>query len=386
MRKVKVKTLFVLLILTAGCATNGHSEAALSDERIVVIGDIHGDYDNFLETLVQTDLVDDDGQWVAGSDVLVQLGDIPDRGPDSLRAVRYLRDLQLQAETAGGQVIALIGNHESMMMQGDLRYVHPGEYAAFVNDKSKDLRKRYYDATVQHIKSTTPRSDWPKFNRSYRKEWEQRVPLGYVELRQAWAPSGELGRWVLANSAVAQIDDMIFVHGGLSVRPPHMPISEINTRIRTELAAPDALSDDALVNQPDGPLWYRGLATLAETPENETAIDNMLSFYDAKKIVIGHTPILGSLLPRFDGRVILADVGLSSHYGGSKAALVIEDDDYWLYQNGERRPLPLGNADRSAYLASIKDFVPKPQLVERYLEKLDKAAVSETQAIPAEQR
>ena len=61
--------------------------------------------------------------------VLVQIGDVADRGPDSLKIIRQLMKLQREAAGRGGQVIALVGNHEAMNMTGDLRYVHPGEYA-----------------------------------------------------------------------------------------------------------------------------------------------------------------------------------------------------------------------------------------------------------------
>ena len=50
-------------------------------ERIVAIGDIHGDYDNFLKLLKEANVVNRRGNWIAGETHLVQLGDVPDRGP-----------------------------------------------------------------------------------------------------------------------------------------------------------------------------------------------------------------------------------------------------------------------------------------------------------------
>ena len=52
-------------------------------ERIVAVGDIHGDYGNYIEVLRAAGLVDKKGKWSGGKTHLVQTGDIPDRGPDT---------------------------------------------------------------------------------------------------------------------------------------------------------------------------------------------------------------------------------------------------------------------------------------------------------------
>ena len=95
-------------------------------ERIVAIGDVHGDYGQFLAALRQSGLVDGKGNWSGGRTHFVQTGDIPDRGPDTRKIIDFLTELTKQAEKAGGRVHALIGNHETMNVLGDLRYVHPG--------------------------------------------------------------------------------------------------------------------------------------------------------------------------------------------------------------------------------------------------------------------
>src|SRR3990170_2011637 len=72
------------------------------------------------------------------------VADVVDRGPDSLKIINDLMRLQSEAAKRGGRVIALIGNHEAMMMIGDLRYVHPGEYAAFIDSQSKARRDKIF--------------------------------------------------------------------------------------------------------------------------------------------------------------------------------------------------------------------------------------------------
>ena len=97
--------------------------------RIIAIGDLHGDYEAFTQLLSQAELIDERGKWSGGSTILVQTGDVPDRGPDSLKIIQHLQRLQKQAPRRDGRVITLVGNHEAMNMTGDLRYVHEGEYA-----------------------------------------------------------------------------------------------------------------------------------------------------------------------------------------------------------------------------------------------------------------
>ena len=66
-------------------------------ERIVAVGDIHGDYDNFLKVLQGADIVNRRGNWIAGETHLVQLGDVPDRGPDTSNVIALLKKLEKQA-------------------------------------------------------------------------------------------------------------------------------------------------------------------------------------------------------------------------------------------------------------------------------------------------
>ena len=59
-------------------------------ERIVAIGDLHGDYANYLATLKAAGLVDKKGKWSGGKTHLVQTGDIPYRGPDTIKIIEAI--------------------------------------------------------------------------------------------------------------------------------------------------------------------------------------------------------------------------------------------------------------------------------------------------------
>src|SRR5260370_40691467 len=60
-------------------------------ERIVAVGDVHGAYDRFVEILKTAGLIDDQLHWSGGRAHLVQTGDVVDRGPDSRKAIDFLR-------------------------------------------------------------------------------------------------------------------------------------------------------------------------------------------------------------------------------------------------------------------------------------------------------
>ncbi|MCK4851490.1 MAG: metallophosphoesterase, partial [Candidatus Omnitrophica bacterium] len=88
------------------------------DQRHVVIGDIHGNFEGLILDLRDAGLIDTENNWIGGDAVLVQMGDVIDRDPRGREADVLLRKLQEQARKEGGNVVRLLGNHELMFMQG----------------------------------------------------------------------------------------------------------------------------------------------------------------------------------------------------------------------------------------------------------------------------
>jgi 3',5'-cyclic AMP phosphodiesterase CpdA len=66
-------------------------------------------------------IIDDSSTWIAGNDILVQTGDIVDRGPYALGIYQLMGELRSQALLTGGQVVSIMGNHEVMNALGDWR-------------------------------------------------------------------------------------------------------------------------------------------------------------------------------------------------------------------------------------------------------------------------
>jgi hypothetical protein len=325
------------LLVLAAALLPGATTAEPAPARIVAIGDLHGDHDAWQAIAAAAGLIDAKGHWSGGNATLVQMGDVVDRGPDSLKIIHDLQRLQKEAPKRGGKVIALIGNHEAMMMTGDLRYVHPGEYAAFVDRESKARRERFYEANKTAFEAAFRMRD-PNLTAAAIKEgWMKGVPLGMLEHQAAWRPDGPLGKWALANPAVLKLGDSLFVHGGISAAFAGLPIDEINRQVVVALKAQDK-SLTAIINHPQGPLWYRGLisrtggdeANVAPIPQGATApltieqeIDLVLKNFGVKRIVVAHTPNPPGIISGDGGKLWRIDSGNSRAYNGHPSYLEI---------------------------------------------------------------
>jgi hypothetical protein len=69
----------------------------------------------------------------------------------------------------------------------------------------------------------------------------------------------------------------------------------------------------------------------------------------------------GAVLPRFGGKVVLADVGISEAYGARRACVLIEGDSVASLHRGRRIPLPRGGAlELLEYLREAASLDPQP--------------------------
>ena len=287
--------LALVLVLTGGAATGAEETAAWSDvERIVAVGDVHGDYGQLMTALHAAKVIDARGEWIGEKTHLVQTGDVLDRGPDSRRALDLLMRLEGQAEKAGGRVHALLGNHEALVLAGKLQYQTPADLASFGG------------------------------------------PEG---LKKAMAPDGTYGRWIRQHNAVIRINDVLFAHGGLSPAYANRTLKAINDGARGGLGSS---SGDT-----GGPLWYRGLAQGRESTL-EQELSPVLKGLGASRIVVGHTVSKGGIAVRGGGIVIMIDVGLSRVYGGPASCLLIEKGRYYATYPEGRRELPVKTMKEAA--------------------------------------
>jgi len=298
--------------------------------RIVAVGDLHGDFAAWRAIARAAGLVDAAGGWSGGDTVLVQTGDVVDRGPDSRKLIEEL--MRLKREAPAGQVVTLVGNHEAMNMTGDLRYLTPADYAAFIDANSAKLRDTIYEANKAAIIAANRAHDSKITDDAVKQAWYAATPLGSIEHRIAWGSGGEIGSWVLGNPALALLDGTLFLHGGISPAYAHIPLDEINARVAAALKA-GATDSKSIINDQQGPLWYRGLAEEPAPPPIAPAapltiarqLDLLLPAFGARRIVIGHTPVLSGIAISQGGRLIRIDTGITSVFGGKLSWLEILD-------------------------------------------------------------
>ncbi len=333
--------------------------------RIVAIGDVHGSYDKLVTLLKGTGVVNDALAWDGGPAHLVFIGDLIDRGPQELAVLDLVRRVEEEAPAAGGRVHVLLGNHEVMNLVRDLRYVPEEGFRDFASAESnKDRTKAWQRFRTGMASPTVPLGE-------VKAAFDQRYPPGYFARIRAFAPEGEYGSWILRHPAVIKINNVVFLHGGLTDTVAALGLEVINQqvtdgivefvanmdRLEGSVAGPadfkgiygtalalvekggrDARTEAArnlrrlygsLAFSPTGPLWYRGNSLENERVER-ASLDRALTALDARAIVVAHTPTgSGRITSRFKGQIVRADVGMA--YGREPLALVIEADDFEVF-------------------------------------------------------
>ena len=198
-------------------------------DRIVAMSDIHGAYDAMVRTLQNARVVAEDLAWSGGANHLVIVGDILDRGPNSRDAMDLLIRLEGEAAAAGGKVHVLIGNHEAMNLNSDLRYVSRQEYAAFAEEETAEEREHWFAAYAARSGNAD--------EEAVRSDFESQFPSGFFAHRRAFAIDGDYGKWLLEKPVIVVINGTAFVHGGLSPLVAELGLEGVNGKLVRGLAS-----------------------------------------------------------------------------------------------------------------------------------------------------
>lgn len=285
-----------------------HSPLA-SGEKIFTISDSHGNFKNFIAILKKGGVLNGNLEWNYGKNKLVIIGDTFDRGNDVLAILWLIYTLEEQASAAGGSVTYLLGNHDNMVLKGDLRYI----------------KSKY-------------------------KKLQDTLKMPY---QQFFSAQTLLGEWLRSKKSIEIIGNTLFVHGGISpaFAKSGISIEQANNIIGKYLDAPKSLYAEATIasgpagtpenasNVPGnaaigstafgandfhhskdtlsmvqflfgsyGPLWYRGLVSSKPeyNPITEPELAAILKQYGVARIVVGHTTFEGVQF-HHNGKVISVD-------------------------------------------------------------------------------
>jgi hypothetical protein len=302
--------------------------AVFHAERIAAMGDVHGNYKHLLALLRNGDIVDSDLNWSWGTGHLVFVGDVFDKGPGVTETLWLIYKLEQQAQAAGGMVHLLLGNHEMMVLRG------PSE---------RRFRGRKY-ANIERELGT--------------------------EYSSLYSTDSVLGRWLRTKNTVVKINELLFVHGGISelVVDRALTIDELNAYGRQSVDREARFGLDAddqetleLLESYWGPYEYRGtvgirgavgeVASRFSDNTDELSLDvrseeimkKILDFYGARRVVVGHSQVRTIQLLR-EGTVVAIHTRLPrsdviDEASNAQMLLVEEDRLFRLRMTGGREAL-----------------------------------------------
>ena len=260
-------------------------------QRLVAVGDLHGDLEAACTALRLAGATDDNDRWIGGDLVVVQLGDILDRGDDAMEILDLLDNLGEQARASGGDIHLLNGNHELMNVKLDMRYVSVGGFVDFLPGEKPDSAT----ATAQD------------------------VVTGIGERILAIRPGGAMALRFAQRNVVTVIGDTVFVHGGVLPHIVDYGIERLNQETRQWIRGDDPCPPEVLLDS-DGPVWSRHFSDKPDT-EDCRLLEAALEQLGVQRMVVGHTVQRDGISSACDGRVWRIDVGMADHYGGRAAVL-----------------------------------------------------------------
>jgi hypothetical protein len=345
--KLIVFTLLLFFLLSPFCADQ--TQCIWKDvKKIVAVGDVHGDYDNFVKILKAARIVDESLHWIAGQTHFVQTGDIIDRGDNARLVYDMIKRLETEAEEAGGKVHMLIGNHEELNITGvaigQPGYVTPYQFASFLPDKLREKKENEFRKSIENQVKEGTNSDPALIEAFLETKWQELMKDKKLQVLYTDTFNENYGEWIIEHNAAVKINDIIFVHGGINLKYSTWSLQEINETLRKELThyrlaykrgiAPRI--DRKILYQPDSPLWYRDFAIKNEKSYKKI-VGRILKNLEANCMVIAHTPRGSAIVPehkeeisRFDQRIWMIDTGISDFYFGILSYLLIENGKFSL--------------------------------------------------------
>lgn len=237
---------------------------------VFLLADTHGEFEICTELLINQYILTPDLKWSFGTGHLVITGDVFDRGPRHTELLWLFYKLEIEAKHAGGAVHMLLGNHETMVLTGDLRYLH---------------------------------SKYP----------ESAKALGVANYSELFAKDTLLGQWLRTKPAMLRLGRALFLHGGVSadLTDAKLSLGDINATIRDWLNGDKPKTDPgvALITGPTGPLWYRGYFPKYRVGGHGAPkeVEDAKKWFGVERIAVGHT-IVSTVTPLYDGSVVAVQV------------------------------------------------------------------------------
>jgi hypothetical protein len=326
-------TLLVAAVAVVDARDSGASR------RIIAVGDVHGDLAQLRAVLEMANVINDEAQWIDRSNtVVVQVGDLLDRGPHDKGVLDFMMQLQAEAPTHGGKVVSILGNHELMNVMNQVHYVHPESVEFFE---------------------------------------------GAANRKRQFSTEGVYGQWIRQNPLLHVEGSTLFVHAGLSPQFAVKGVEALNKEAR------EALSQKSLRNLDrtalfgvHGPIWTRLLITDAMNGRCKDVTESLALLPGVERMVVGHTPQRSGRVETYcDDTLIAVDVGLSKWMYGNLAALEITEHGNGTVELREiiphtkATPAAAVAAEEETESAGVEGAVNDPILLQELMEAIQEMKV-----------
>lgn len=310
---------------------------------ILAVGDLHGDLKQARYALEMAGVLSSDGQdlWTGGENVLIQLGDILDRGEDEIAILSLLRSLDKQAKSKGGAVFQVNGNHETMNVEGDFRYVDSGgfdecsDFLEYINNSEDDWEETFtgwVDVSEKWKEDRTKsRSHWGPWNLVKRQK-------GVIARSILFRPGGPLACELARHGVALKVNDWVFCHGGLLPHHVAYGLERMNKEVSEWMRDPS--ENDSTIQIPfiatrgyDSVVWNRLYSRDSpdlmdyEAKQVCSVLEETLQAVDAKAMVVGHTPQTVGVNCKYNCSIWRVDVGMSSGVLNSRPEVLEIIDD-----------------------------------------------------------
>ncbi|KAH9662090.1 Shewanella-like protein phosphatase 1 [Citrus sinensis] len=296
--------------------------------RIVAVGDLHGDLDQARCALAMAGVLSSDGLdlWTGGESVLIQLGDVLDRGEDELAILSLLRSLDMQAKAEGGAVFQVNGNHETMNVEGDFRYVDSGgfdecsDFLEYLNDYENDWEEAFVGWVGMSER-------WKEDRRLSRNYWG---PLNLVKRQKGviarsvlFRPGGPMACELARHGVVLKVNDWVFCHGGLLPHHVAYGLERMNNEVSLWMKGLSECGNNPKIpfiatRGYDSVVWNRlysrDISDLEDYQISQinAVLQDTLRAVGAKAMVVGHTPQFAGANCEYNCSIWRIDVGMSS--------------------------------------------------------------------------
>lgn len=252
--------------------------------RIIAIGDVHGDFQLLKKLLLLAKVIDKQMNWIGGDTFVIQTGDqidscrtdslacdnplaTPNDAPHDLKIINFLDKLHKLARKKDGAVISLLGNHELLNIMGKMDYVS-------------------YKNVMQSIK-----------NGDYKGALEKR--------KKIFSYKGKVGKTLICTHPTSIIIGRnLFVHAGILPKlldkldiTSKENFEDLNVTVRRWLLKKinKEYINEIINSEKISPFWNRILGNI---PHNATSDDELCVKYlepvlktlKIGSMIVGHTP------------------------------------------------------------------------------------------------